>query len=124
MNQALRRASGEPPRSRDIQRSIAAVEIKESLCRSSRKPDLRYGERPPGPPARSELPSANPLFEKRRKVAALSARPADLGHDLVPVRDENANPAFDLTEVSAQVVFQILDADSLDGLHGANSSYG
>ena len=43
---------------------------------------------------------------------------ADLGNDLVPVRDEDADAALDLAQVCAQVVLQVLDSNPLDSLHG------
>ncbi len=56
----------------------------------------------------------------------LSARFPDLGDDLVPVRNEDTDTAFDLAQVGTQVVLQVLDADPLDSLHEdmvATSSY-
>ena len=124
VNQALPRASGEPRRSRDIRRSIAAVEIKKSLCSSSRKPDRRCGEilllgRRPGRSSLGESTHRKAEEGCRARCAACRARRWPR-----PDRDQKANPAFNLTEVRAQIVLQTLHTDSLDGLHGVNSSYG
>ena len=62
----------------------------------------------------------------KRKATALSSRLADLGDDFVPVGDEDADSAFDLPQIRAQVVLQILDANPLDRFHVhivATSSY-
>ena len=43
---------------------------------------------------------------------------AELGNDLVPVRDEDADAALDLAQICAQVVLQVLDSNPRDRLHG------
>jgi len=47
----------------------------------------------------------------------LFARLADLGYDLVPVRDQDTDAELDLAQIGAQVILQVLDPDPLDGLH-------
>jgi hypothetical protein len=47
----------------------------------------------------------------------VALRLSQLGDDLVPVRDEHAHALPRSPDICAQVVLQILDPDSLDGLH-------
>ena len=49
----------------------------------------------------------------------VTSRFLDLSDHLVPVGDKDPDPLFDMAQVGAQVVLQVLDADPLNSLHVA-----